>query len=71
MSHRPYPSADRALRQLGRHGRTTPELIPHQDSARAALESVARAMAPFSEAMRLTLDTWNRQVAHTLGGSAP
>ncbi|MFF7485626.1 hypothetical protein ACFZBC_09020 [Streptomyces luteogriseus] len=55
MSYRPYPSRERAQRQLDRHEH--PALAPSefqlkmQQDARAALEAAGRTMRPFHEAM--------------------
>lgn len=52
MSHRPYPNAERALRQLGRHH--VPEPVPQRMNV-----SMAAALAGFSElAEALKASAW-------------
>jgi hypothetical protein len=55
MSHRPYPSADRARRQLARHGHTPPELVPLERAAQAALFAASQAVGPLLEGARQAL----------------
>lgn len=61
MSHRPYPSPDRALHQLGRHDDETPPLAPprplsllEQQLADAA-SAATRALRPQLEALGASL----------------
>lgn len=54
MSYRPYPSVERATRQLGRHTHR-PALSPYRqklaDQAAIILEAAAEAMRPFAQSM--------------------
>ncbi|MFG3051887.1 hypothetical protein ACGFZP_13180 [Kitasatospora sp. NPDC048239] len=50
MSHRPYPSTDRTLRQLGRHHHPAPNPTPLQLVAAKALRDLAAAMEPLRQA---------------------
>ena len=55
MNYRPYPSAERALRQVARHA-PTPELSPLQQQlakqARAGLAAAAVAVQPLAQLVR-------------------
>jgi len=54
MSHRPYPSVERATRQLGRHHHHEP-LPPWRlrlaEQAQLAMAAAEEAMRPFAESL--------------------
>ncbi|MFI1525556.1 hypothetical protein [Streptomyces griseus] len=63
MTYRPYPNADRALRQLDRH--VHPVEVPEwrvklAADARRALAGAAEALEPMARTSRLTDREWDQ-----------
>ncbi|KFK87887.1 hypothetical protein IX27_18545 [Streptomyces sp. JS01] len=63
MTHRPYPNADRALRQIDRH--VHPVEVPEwrvklAADARRALAGAAEALEPMARTSRLTGREWDQ-----------
>jgi hypothetical protein len=55
MAYRPYPNADRALRQVDRHRQPAPPSefqLSLAEQANAALEAAGRALEPFMRGIR-------------------